>query len=414
MDTHNFFKKGDKVIELECVECEFKDLRKANEGDYLGKIMEDLCPICGEELRISGVYEGTSIEFSALNELKGVIEKKIVIDEIKVYGDSIFFKVSASRYDKSFLPYFLQEFRRYGCVPLIRKNKERGKVNIIASPRKMEELKKRNPLINIALFLLTVITTTWAGYNWADGDLFQGFLFSVSLLSILGIHELGHMVAARKHGIDYSFPYFIPAPPIGLSIGTFGAVISSRSPIHTKNDLFDLGASGPLAGFIVTIVVMIIGLSMSEVVSPTTDIERFPFYPPPLMLLLVAGIFGSSTFSGLMAGDLMISLHPIVIAGWIGAIVTMLNLLPAGFLDGGHISRSVMSTKTQKIVSYLIAFVTIILGWVIMGFLMLLISMGGHPGPLDDVSKLSNGRKASFAVLLIVLLLCVTLPLPMT
>lgn len=399
----------EKVVEIGCVTCGFKELRKTGEA----RITPNICPVCGSELIIFGLYEGMSINPQILNSLKQVVEHRIKIERIGIEGSVVLFKANEADYHSDYFPYFISEFDKYGYIPAVRRNEEKGKINVIVLPKGKEEAKKRDININIILFIATLITTTWAGYILAEGSLLDGFLFAVSLLSIVGLHELGHMMEARKHKIDYSLPYFIPVPPFISPIGTFGAVISSRSPTKDRNALFDLGVSGPITGFAVTIIVLIIGLMLSKIV-PATDTSSinlpFPFSTPPIMLFLIGIIFGPFNLLNILSGEYLLAIHPIAIAGWIGAIVTMLNLLPAGFLDGGHISRSLFDTRLQRIVSYIVASITFLLGFWIMALIMLLMAMSGHPGPLDDVSELSTGRKILSIFLVIILALSISIP----
>ncbi len=400
--------KKEKVIEVGCITCGFDELIKTG-GDHTSGI----CPRCSSGLIVVGIYEGASINPLILNSLKQVVEHRIRVERIGIERGIVLFKVNEADYHSDYFPYFMSEFKRYGYIPAVRRYEEKGKIDIIVLPKGKEEDKKRDINVNIILFIATLITTTWAGYILAEGNLLDGFLFAASLLSIVGLHELGHMTAARKHGIDYSLPYFIPVPPFISPIGTFGAVISSRSPTKDRNALFDLGVSGPIAGFVVTIIVLIIGLMLSTIV-PATDISGikspFPFTPPPVMLFLIGIISGPFNLLDILTGKYLLALHPITIAGWIGAIVTMLNLMPAGFLDGGHISRSLFDTRLQRIISYIIAFITFLLGFWIMALIMLLMAMGGHPGPLDDVSELSTGRKILSILVVIILALSISLP----
>ncbi len=174
------------------------------------------------------------------------------------------------------------------------------------------------PWVHILLLLATGVTTTLA----------MGFLFSVTLLTILGIHEFGHYFASRYWGVKATLPYFIPAP---FAFGTMGAVIKIKSPIPNRNALIDIGAAGPIAGFVAAIIALCVGLSLSEVKATEAG---------------GAGIFlGDSLLSSLLAHLIVgrtapgtdIFLHPIAFAGWLGLFITVLNLLPIGQLDGGHI-----------------------------------------------------------------------------
>ncbi len=253
--------------------------------------------------------------------------------------------------------------------------------------------------INVILFVATVATTIFAGYTFAGGRILDGVAFAVALLGILGIHETAHYYAARKHNVKSTLPYFIPAPTL---IGTFGAVINVKSPIPDRNSLFDLGFSGPLAGFIVAIPVLILGISLSKIV-PMSSMSLM-LSPPPIMSILIHFMMPP------IPPGYGVQIHPIVFAGWVGIIVTLLNLMPVAFLDGGHIVRSLFNERIHKIISIIGVLVTIILGWIPMAILMMLILALNrrHPGALDNVSKLTRWRKVMAGLMLIIFILCLT------
>ena len=256
--------------------------------------------------------------------------------------------------------------------------------------------------INVILFITTVATTVYAGYNVAGGNIWDGIAFAVALLGILGVHETAHYYAARKHNVKATLPYFVPAPTL---IGTFGAVINVKSPIPNKNSLFDLGYSGPIAGIIVTIPVLIIGIYLSKI-APIVSGSMI-FIPPPIMSIMMYFLTPP------IPAGYELQIHPVAFAGWVGIIVTLLNLMPVAFLDGGHIVRALFSEKIHKIVSIIGVLVTLILGWIPMAILMMLILVLNrrHPGALDNVSKLTRGRKVMAVVMLVIFILCLS-PVP--
>jgi len=200
--------------------------------------------------------------------------------------------------------------------------------------------------IHILLFLATIGTTLLAGSIMAGGnpfsafsDLWKGLPFSTTLMLILGFHETGHYIYARKHGVDATLPYFLPAPTF---IGTFGAFIKIKSPIYQRKALLDIGASGPIAGFLVAVPALIWGLLHSNVVTVTGEQLGIQLGDSLLMKLLTYSIFPTL----LETQDII--LHPVAFAGWIGLLVTMLNLLPIGQLDGGHIAYAILGRQFDK------------------------------------------------------------------
>ena len=235
--------------------------------------------------------------------------------------------------------------------------------------------------LHTLLLLLTIFTTLFAGalmageIPWPDITLLvHGIPFALTLLLILGTHELGHYLTARKHNVDATLPYFIPAPTF---IGTFGAFIKMKSPIVDKRALLEIGAAGPIAGFIVTIPALIYGLSISEVVS-TAGLEGSIQLGDSLIMWLAS----NAMFPDLQpTQDVM--LHPVAFAGWIGLLVTALNLLPIGQLDGGHIAFAMFGERHKWIAwiafGALIPLSFLSLNWLIWALLILILIRVQHP-----------------------------------
>ena len=224
-------------------------------------------------------------------------------------------------------------------------------------------------------------------------------MFAVALLAILGSHEMGHTLAARMHGVESTLPYFIPGPPWPLGIGTFGAVIQQKSLAPNRDALFDLGASGPIVGFVVTVLVTIIGLQMSFVEPPPPEAV---YIPVPFLFRFIAEAVLSPP------PEMAVMLHPMAFAGWVGMLVTTLNLMPIGMFDGGHAVRSLLGERARIALSFVSLIILLLLGQPIMAILAFLLSRHRHPGPLDDVSKLTVGRKLATIVLVLVFALCAT------
>jgi len=189
----------------------------------------------------------------------------------------------------------------------------------------------RQAAIHLGLFAACCVTTTLTG----------GPAFSATLMGILLCHELGHYVVGRMRGVDASLPYFIPLPPWG-TFGTLGAVIRMTKPIDDRDALFDVGAAGPVAGLVVAIPLLVIGLSLSEIapLSPDDSIEG----PSILYALLKYLVFGR----WLPSDGVDVQLHPMAMAAWIGLLVTAINLMPIGQLDGGHVARAVLGDAHEK------------------------------------------------------------------
>jgi membrane-associated protease RseP (regulator of RpoE activity) len=236
------------------------------------------------------------------------------------------------------------------------------------------------------------------GHVWRHpADALRGLPFSLTLMAILLAHECGHYLAALYHRVDASLPYFMPSP----ILGTFGAFIRVRSPIFSKQALFDIGISGPLAGFTFLLPALAIGLAFSKISPGIAHQGSLDFGVPWLQLLLVKAIF-----PGVRAAD--IYLHPIARAAWIGMLTTALNLLPIGQLDGGHILYSFFPNRHRQ-VSMGISLMLLPLGyfwsgWVVWGIVLLFLGRR-HPAVYDP-SPLSAGRRQLALIALVVFLLC--------
>lgn len=208
----------------------------------------------------------------------------------------------------------------------------------------------RRLVLPLALFLATVATTIIAGAIQQGVDpftdpglLYRGVPFSFTLLLILGTHEMGHYLVSRRHQLAVTLPYFIPAPPIPFFIGTFGAFIRIRSPIQDKRALLDVGCAGPLIGVAVSIPVTLVGLKLSSVTMMQSGHEMLVLGEPLLYQFLSWVAFGP------LPPEAQVILHPVAFAGWIGMLVTSLNLIPVGQLDGGHVSYALFPEYHRQI-----------------------------------------------------------------
>lgn len=254
----------------------------------------------------------------------------------------------------------------------------------------------------IVLFLLTVFTTLWAGaYQTYNGPargplnflltspemLWRGVPFASALLFILTTHELGHYVLSKIHRVPASLPLFIPGLP--HFIGTFGAIIRMRGPILSRRALFDIGVAGPLAGFVVAVIVLVVGLSLSTVVDRTATIGLQ--LGEPLLLQ-----FLSWMVIGPVPPEADVLLHPIGFAAWFGLFVTSLNLLPIGQLDGGHVAYALWGRRQRTLA---LAFLPILLalgffgwpGWLLWAFMAGIWGLG-HPPVMDPYVPLGRNR----------------------
>ncbi len=289
--------------------------------------------------------------------------------------------------------------------------------------RRLNETPLTRPGLAIALAVTTLITTTLAGVAFTGGIedpqalradptlLSRGFAYGLSLMLILGVHETGHYLATRYHRLKATLPYFIPVP---FFLGTFGAFIQMRSPIPNRRALFDVGISGPLAGLVMSLPFLLWGLAHSSVVPlvEQTPLFNFEALDPSrsIILLLIAKLaLGAS-----LQADSALQLHPVAISGCLGLIVTALNLMPVGQLDGGHIIHAMYGQRTAAIVSQVARLLMWVIALIYSEFLLwaiLLLFIPSAEPALDDVSEL-NGSRDFLGLLALALLVLIILPAP--
>ncbi|MBZ8181143.1 site-2 protease family protein [Oscillatoria salina] len=286
------------------------------------------------------------------------------------------------------------------------------------------EEKLTRPSLALALLFITLFTTTTIGAEIAGVSLealqqdpsllLQGLPYSLSIVGILGIHEFGHYLTAKYYQIRTTLPYFIPIP---FFLGTFGAFIQMRSPVPNRKALFDVSLAGPLAGFIASVPILLWGLSLSEIV-PLTDesgllnIESIdPRYS--FLLAVLSKIALGTQFTPQAAIDL----HPIAFAGYVGIVVTALNLMPVGQLDGGHIVHAMFGQRTAIGIAQVARLLMLGLALVQSDFLLWAIILWLMPiadePALNDVTELDNKRDF-IGLLALTLLVIILLPVPAT
>ena len=268
-------------------------------------------------------------------------------------------------------------------------------------------------LLHLGLLLATVVTTVIAGALQqgvnpleTPGLLYRGIPFSFTLLLILGTHEMGHYLVSRRHHLDVTLPYFIPAPPIPFIIGTFGAFIRIRSPIKDKRALLDVGCAGPLTGVLVSIPVIFIGLKLSAVTVMGGGGETLTLGEPLLFKLLSWLALGS------MTPEQNVILHPVAFAGWIGLLVTALNLIPVGQLDGGHVAYALFPDYHRSIslgVLGLLVVCGVIFwqGWLFWAVLLAFLGWR-HPPPYQFWVPLDRRRRVLGIITIVVFVLTFT------
>jgi len=332
----------------------------------------------------------------------------------------------------------------YGLTPLFRLEKGEQVIYLVNSPPKQ---KPANPWVNVILFVITVFSVMLAGAT-PDGPLpadtlgqilallrniFTGWPFALAMLGILVAHEFGHYLVSRYHKTPATLPYFIPFPFSPL--GTMGAAILMKGIPKNKRILFDIGVAGPLAGMLIAIPVLFLGLSMSALNSIEPSANSFIEGNSLIYLFAKYAVFGRllpepASFGGMSPflywvryfftgtpspiGGTDVFIHPVAFAGWAGLLVTALNLVPAGTLDGGHVVYSLFGEKARKAFPYIIAIMVLLgifwSGWWLWAFLLFWLGRV-NAETLDQITPLDPKRRL-VAFLVIVLFLLVFTPVP--
>lgn len=344
-----------------------------------------------------------------------------------------------------------RDLRPHKLTPLFTEEKGRHVIHLVQGRPKA---RRSNPLVNLILFVLTLATMLIAGamYGYEGpgvqnewdylivgfNNMADGIPFAVSLLAILLAHEFGHYIAARLHNTEVTLPYFLPFP---LSpFGTLGAFIQLKEPPRNKRVLLDIGLAGPLAGLVVAVPILLVGLSLSELGDIPSFLRAGEGYSLEgnSILYLVAkyvvhgqwlpapASFGGVEpiiywvryfFTGMPAplGATDVLLHPIAWAGWAGLLVTAMNLIPAGQLDGGHILYALLGKNARFVLPFILLGIGLLgffwSGWWLWVFLIFM--MGGvHAQPLDQITKLDAPRIA-LAILGLIVFILVFIPIPL-
>jgi membrane-associated protease RseP (regulator of RpoE activity) len=285
--------------------------------------------------------------------------------------------------------------------------------------------KLTRPGLALIMLFTTLLTTTFVGMQVAGFKIeqlqsqptifFQGLPYALALMTILGLHELGHYFTSRHYKIRSTLPYFIPMP---LFLGTFGAFIQMRSPIPNRKALFDVGIAGPFTGFVVTLPILIWGLAHSQIVSDTTQSGLLSGQSlnalNPQYSILVA-LIAKMVLGAKLTADSAIALHPVAVAGVFGLIITALNLMPVGQLDGGHIIHAMFGQRNALVIGQVARLLLLLISLVqpeffLWAIIVLFIPLIDEPA-LNDVTELDNKRDI-WGLAAMALLVLIILPLP--
>lgn len=344
-------------------------------------------------------------------------------------------------------PKWLAALNRLGYTPILRVDPAGGAEQIVLHVANgVARPQPSRVWINVVLFIVTIFTTLWTGMGYSDqieinqlSDIFrpqnviQGWPFALSLLTILLAHELGHYFAARYHRLAVTLPYFLPLPippGFGISLGTLGAFIRLKEPVPDRRKLFDVGVSGPLAGLLIAIPLLFLGLSTSPVQTPTTDTywiegnSLFYWFAKYL-------VFGKWLPNPVTGEDVFI--NAVTAAAWFGLLITAFNLLPVGQLDGGHTVFALFGNRARLVNRAALGVLTVLAisslgpvqrllpflqyvgyeGWFVWLILIMVLIGPFHPPTLDDVTQL-DPRRRWLGYLVIFIFIIVFVPVPFT
>ena len=353
-------------------------------------------------------------------DITNEVKRNFIILESYIRSDgAIEYKLSMVEDTKEKFLELHSSLRKRNYIPILRKDG----VSLTLYVAPFEHKKKYSIKIALALFGATIVSLLVDGWLRASSPfdqkifpesnpVFVTLSYALAFIGILGLHELGHLLIARRHRMASTMPYFIPGIP-GTGVPTFGAVIFATEPMPNRDIQFDVGLFGPISGFVVAIVVGLFGV-LTSVVLPLGEFNKLfgpnqgTFTDIPLLMNLMLIAVGKVSISE----EAVVILSPLAYAAWFGLLITFLNTLPAWQLDGGHMARSVLSERQQRIATILSALVMAFFGFFLMALLVLFFSYGQNSvRPLDEISPLSRSRKIVFALMIFVVILCAPLPI---
>jgi membrane-associated protease RseP (regulator of RpoE activity) len=384
------------------------------------------------------------------DQVRALVAEDLAIDSVQVGRDQtregvVMLRGRLLRPSHEVFPRWLAELNRRGYTPMLRPtNGEADQVvlHVIAGVARPGESRV---WINVLLFVVTVISTLFVGALYRQSELITnlgevflpqnlllGAPFAFTLLGILTAHEFGHYFAARYHRVAVTLPYFLPLPlPMGIGGGTLGAFIRLREPVPDRRKLFDIGVAGPLAGLVLAIPLLLWGLSIAQVDSIPANATVMLEGNSVLYYLSKWLVFGQPLPNWATRQDVLLDSSPVVSAAWFGLLVTAINLLPLGQLDGGHAMFALFGEKARYVNQAAIGILTLLAlaslpplqrvlpwlqaigyeGWFLWLLLIFLLIGPYHPPALDDVTTLDPRRRwVGYLVIAIFILIFVPVP----
>jgi len=368
-----------------------------------------------------------------IQEIQQIIGPDFELFHKSRFGNYLVFKVGVHTVSKAQISEIIGQLIENGYYPSFDQRDEHFYLHLTYEK---SAAKKSGIWVNAVLFLLTVLTTMMAGavlvgknYFVEFSDIFYGWKYSLAVLAILTAHEFGHYFAAQYHKIKATLPYYIPLPIPGIHFGTLGAFIKMKSPLQSRIALLDVGAAGPLAGFVVSMFILILGywqLPDKQGIFQIIDTIHPPNAEGEVLNLVLGKSLLFSFFNDLI-GDGRLPMNevyhfPLIFAGWIGLLVTAINLIPIGQLDGGHILYALVERKARLlgilafalllILNFVLIFQYLSFIWVLWIILIFVLIGFRHPPTVDDKLKLTPKRTAIGWICLLLFILCFP-PLPL-
>ncbi len=402
---------------LKCVQCGYEAEVTPRKDLTVGKMIPGLCPDCKGNMIVTKDIDATQYVIPT-DRVLSVVRKYFPVNTIEEGYNHLRLEVGDPYQEESFSE-TIGQLESLGFLPIVRRF---GDNQIMTVFPKVEE-KGARVRTNLILLGLTILSTFFAGLYltgfFAGSAYFEvakwdAILYSLGIMSILGLHEMGHKLASMYFKVEATYPYFIPVP-WPFILGTMGAIIKMKGSLPDRNAMLKIGSAGPICGFLVAIPVTVVGLMLS---TPEVAVQR-----GGTSIVIGASPLFQALRNLVVSNDYGLSLHPLAVAGWAGMLVTMLNLFPAGMLDGGHVSRAVLGMRIHRSLGYLTGLTLLGLfflqqmggasfaGWLLWGILALFFSRVGHPGSLDESTRL-NRSSLALGLTVIVVFALTAIPLP--
>lgn len=350
-------------------------------------------------------------------QIISVVSSIFQIQGVSITLEKMEFEISDVDFKEKFV-ILAQQLELIGIICFLQKSNDRITIQVNRLPPESQKKKiLSRAWIQRILFGIVVSFVMVDGYYRTLGvnsliyigdPLDFAILYTISLVGILGVHEAGHLIAAKIHKIRTTWPYFIPGIPV-IGLPTFGAMIQSRGLLVNRDIIFDVAIAGPLAGLVIAILVSFYGAYTSPILDQTVadglsegSLQRLN---DSIFMTLALAAFDKA------GPDVEVLMSPVLFAAWLGFLITFLNLLPAWQLDGGHMARAIFGQKIHRIATYASVGVLFLLRYEMMAIFILFFSMRNMSvRPLDDISPLSKNRKVLYILVAVLAVLCAPLP----